>query len=146
MSDSRHIRALASALAVYLPQSRALGPNTSLVLLAKQNPNPRTMDEYNSGFWALLDGLAKLDEKAWPDDVPKDINTDRWCFCFAGEPFFSVVQTPAHMNRVSRYAKGVTIVFQPKWIFDVLFSSDAKRAGSIAKVRGLLAQYVSIDQ
>lgn len=141
LSDSRHIRALASALAVYLPQSRAIGPNTSLVLLAKQNENPRSMDDYNEGFWALLDGLARLDEKPWPANIPQDIDTDRWCFCYAGEPFFSVIQTPAHQNRASRYAKGLTIVFQPKWIFDVLFSSDAKRAGSIAKVRGLLAKY-----
>ncbi|KAJ3556123.1 hypothetical protein NP233_g12050 [Leucocoprinus birnbaumii] len=38
LSDPRHIRALASGLVDYLPKARSLGPNTSLVLLAKQNP------------------------------------------------------------------------------------------------------------
>lgn len=114
LSEERHILHLAKSLSVYLPQSRALGPNTSLVLLAKQTDSPRTMDEYNDGFWKLLDGLARVDTTPWPEDVPKDIDTDKWCFCYGGEPFFSVIQTPAHQNRLSRYSKGVTIVFQPK--------------------------------
>ena len=52
-----------------------------------------------------------------------------------------MIQTPSHEQRVSRYAKGLTIVFQPKWIFDILFSTDAKRAGALAKVRALLKVY-----
>ncbi|EGN97112.1 hypothetical protein SERLA73DRAFT_183718 [Serpula lacrymans var. lacrymans S7.3] len=141
LSDPRHIRSLASALSDYLPQAHGLGPNTSLVLLAKQNNQPCTVDEYNDQFWKLLNGLAKLDNKPWPTDVPRDIDTDRWCFCFGGEPFFTVIQTPAHQVRHSRYAKGLTIVFQPKWIFDILFSTDAKRAGALSKVRSLLVKY-----
>ncbi|KAF5343967.1 hypothetical protein D9756_011437 [Leucocoprinus leucothites] len=124
LSDPRHIR-----------------PNTSLVLLAKQNPNPRTVDEYQTLFWKLLDGCAKVDKKPWPVDIPQTIDDAKWCFCFAGEPFFTVIQTPAHQQRRTRYAKGVTIVFQPKWIFDILFSSDAKRASALSKVRALLAKY-----
>ncbi|KAH7908709.1 YqcI/YcgG family-domain-containing protein [Hygrophoropsis aurantiaca] len=144
LSDPRHIRSLASALSTYLPQSRGLGPNTSLVLLAQKNDSPRSVDQYNSEFWQLLNGLAKLDTKPWPSQVPRDIDTDNWCFCFGGEPFFTVIQTPAHQVRRSRYANGLTIVFQPKWIFDILFSSDAKRAGALAKVRALLAKYEAI--
>lgn len=52
-----------------------------------------------------------------------------------------MIQTPAHQVRRSRYAPGLTIVFRPKWIFDILFSTDAKRAGALAKVRALLAKY-----
>lgn len=141
LSDPRHIRSLAAALTAYLPQARGLGPNTSLVLLAKKVPHQRTIEEYNRLFWELLNGLAKLDKKAWPEDVPRDIDTDKWCLCFGGEPFFTVIQTPAHQVRRSRYAPGLTIVFQPKWIFDILFSSEAKRAGALAKVRALLAKY-----
>ncbi|KAF4573691.1 hypothetical protein EYR36_008209 [Pleurotus pulmonarius] len=144
LSDQRNIKTLARALTAYLPQARSLGPNTSLVLLARENDNPRTIEEYNVGFWQLLDGLARLDRKAWPSDIPQEINTDRWCFCFGGEPFFTVVQTPAHQVRQSRYAKGLSIVFQPKWIFDILFSTDAKRAGALSKVRSLLAKYDTI--
>ncbi|TFK36092.1 YqcI/YcgG family-domain-containing protein [Crucibulum laeve] len=141
LSNPRHIRTLADGLADYLPKARSLGPNTSLVLLAKQNDSPRSMEEYNASFWKLLDGLARLDEKPWPSNIPTQIDHERWCFCFGGEPFFTVIQTPAHQQRRTRYAKGLTIVFQPKWIFDILFSSDAKRAASLAKVRALLAKY-----
>ncbi|KAG1781251.1 YqcI/YcgG family-domain-containing protein [Suillus placidus] len=142
LSDPRHIRTLAKGVSTYLPQAHQLGPNTSLVLLAKQNDNnSRTVEEYNTLFWELLNGLAKLDEKAWPSSIPRDIDTDRWCFCFGGEQFFTVIQTPAHQVRRTRYAPGLTMVFQPKWIFDILFSTDAKRAGALAKVRALLAKY-----
>ncbi|KAF8888700.1 YqcI/YcgG family-domain-containing protein [Gymnopilus junonius] len=141
LSDPRHIRALADGLADYLPKARSLGPNTSLVLLAKQNPNPRTVEEYQSLFWKLLDGCAKIDRKPWPADIPRTIDDAKWCFCFGGEPFFTVIQTPAHIQRRTRYAKGVTIVFQPKWIFNILFSTDAKRTAALAKVRSLLAKY-----
>lgn len=141
LSDPRHIRQLADCLADYLPKARNMGPNTSLVLLAKHNDNPRTVDEYHSLFWKLLDGVAKLDKKPWPAHIPRTIDDAKWCFCFAGEPFFTVAQTPAHQTRRSRYAKGVTIVFQPKWIFDILFSTDAKRAAALAKVRSLLVKY-----
>lgn len=141
LSDPRHIRSLATALTTYLPQAHDLGPNTSLVLLAKKVSYQRSIEEYNALFWELLNGLAKLDTKPWPTTVPRDIDTDNWCLCFGGEPFFTVIQTPAHQVRRSRYAPGLTIVFQPKWIFDILFSSDAKRAGALAKVRNLLAKY-----
>ena len=96
-------------------------------------------------FWQLLDGLAKLDQKPWPSNVPRDIDTDKWCLCFGGEPFFTVVQTPAHRLRRSRYARDLAVVFQPKWIFDILFSTDAKRAGALVKVRSLLAKYNHIS-
>jgi FPC/CPF motif-containing protein YcgG len=116
LSELRHAEALAAALDAYLPISRNLGPNTSLVLLAQETSKPREMEEYLDGFWKLLNNLATVDRAAWPKDVPKDIDTDKWCLCYGGEPFFTVVQTPAHQKRASRYAPGVTIVFQPKWI------------------------------
>ncbi|KAF8882135.1 YqcI/YcgG family-domain-containing protein [Infundibulicybe gibba] len=131
LSNPRHIRTLGAIM----------GPNTSLVLLAKQNENPSTVEEYNSAFWKLLDGLAKIDKKPWPANIPKVIDHEKWCFCFGGEPFFTVIQTPGHQQRRTRYAKGLTIVFQPKWIFDILFSTDAKRIAALSKVRALLAKY-----
>jgi FPC/CPF motif-containing protein YcgG len=116
LGELRHAEALAAALDAYLPISRKLGPNTSLVFLARENSKPREMEEYLDGFWKLLNNLATLDRTAWPNDIPKDIDTDKWCLCYGGEPFFTVIQTPAHQKRASRYAPGVTIVFQPKWI------------------------------
>ena len=144
LSDPRHIRSLANALTAYLPRAHDLGPNTSLVMLAKRMPHQRTVEEYNRLFWELLNGLAKLDTKPWPESVPRDIDTDKWCLCFGGEPLFIAIQTPAHQARRSRYAPNLSVAIQPKWIFDILFSTEEKRAGSIAKVRGLLAKYDSI--
>lgn len=141
LSDPRHIRQLADCLSEYMPKARGMGPNTSLVLLSKHTTNPRSVEEYNQLFWKLLDGCAKIDKKPWPKNIPRTIDTAKWCFCFAGEPFFTVIQTPGHQTRRTRYAPGVTIVFQPKWIFDILFSSDAKRTAALTKVRSLLAKY-----
>ena len=145
LSDPRHIHSLANALSIYLPRARALGPNTSLVLLAKHNDNPQMIEEYNTMFLKLLHGLTRLDQNPWPSNVPRDIDTDKWCICLCGEPFFTVVQTPAHQLRRLRYARDLAIVFQPKWIFDILFSTDAKRAGALVKVRSLLAKYDHIS-
>jgi uncharacterized protein len=92
LSEQRHAEALAAALDAYLPSARQLGPNTSLVFLAKHNSKPRTMEEYLDGFWRLLNNLAELDRKAWPDAIPKDIDNDKWCLCYGGEPFFTVIQ------------------------------------------------------
>ncbi|KXN92441.1 hypothetical protein AN958_08000 [Leucoagaricus sp. SymC.cos] len=114
LSDPSHIHTLADGLANYLPRASPLGPKTSLVLLTKQNPNPRTVEEYQSLFWRLLDGCAKIDKKPWPTEILTTIDDAKWCFCFAGEPFFTVIQIPTHQQRRTRYAKGVTIVFQPK--------------------------------
>ncbi|KXN82447.1 hypothetical protein AN958_02550 [Leucoagaricus sp. SymC.cos] len=74
LSDPRHIRTLADGLADYLSKARSLGPNTSLVLLAKQNPNPRTVEEYQTLFWRLLDGCAKIDEKPKYDPIPVSLD------------------------------------------------------------------------
>lgn len=78
MSDPRHISALASALSSYLPISHSLGPNTSLVLLAKHNMNgTKNLEQYLAEFWELLDGLARLDTHAWPANIPREIDSDR---------------------------------------------------------------------
>jgi FPC/CPF motif-containing protein YcgG len=101
LSEERHAEALAAALDVYLPKSRSLGPNTSLVLLARQNPDPLTMEEYLDGFWKLLNNLALLDRQAWPEAVPRDIDTDKWCLCYGGEPFFTVIQVRSLTQNIS---------------------------------------------
>jgi hypothetical protein len=51
---------------------------------------------------------------------------------------FTVVQTSALHTHRTRFS---TPVFQPKWIFDILFSSDTERGAALAKVRVLLVNY-----
>lgn len=52
--DPRHIRSLATALTVYLPKARDLGPNTSLVLLAKKTSHQRTIQHRHRQVVLLL--------------------------------------------------------------------------------------------
>ncbi|CAF9928240.1 hypothetical protein IMSHALPRED_007416 [Imshaugia aleurites] len=75
---------------------------------------------------------------------PKKIDCEKWCFCFKGIPTFTVVQTPAHQQRQSRYAPNLRVIIRPKWVFDVLFSTPEKRHGAMSTVRELLKDYDSI--
>ena len=117
LSGPRHIRFLAIALIAYLSQAHDFGPNTSLVLFVKKVPHRRTVDsEEHNRLWQLLNGpLAKLDVTR----VSCDIDTDKWCLCSGGSR-----SSPRSRRRrtKSSLAPGVTIVFQPEWIFDILFS------------------------
>jgi FPC/CPF motif-containing protein YcgG len=47
-------------------------------------------------------------------------DNDRWEFCFADTPMFVVCNTPAHRRRRSRSGLGLTITFQPRWVFEGL--------------------------
>lgn len=144
LSSISNVTAVASALTIYLPQSRQLGPNTSLVILCKLSPHARSVQNYQDIYWSFLKTLRSLDPHPWPAEFPEAIDTDNWCFCFAGIPTFTVVQTPAHQQRQSRHAPNLRIVIQPKWIFDVLFSTPKKRIGALRTVRALLREYDSV--
>ena len=144
LSLPSNVSAIASALIAYLPQSRKLGPNTSLVVLCRPSTTPRSVQAYHDTFWACLKALHALDPKTWPTTYPEEIDSDEWCFCFNGEPTFTVIQTPAHKQRQTRYAPSLRVVIQPKWIFDVLFSSDKKRAHALQTVRALVKNFDSV--
>ena len=144
LSSASNVSAVAWALIDYLPQSYQLGPNTSLVILCNTSQHPRSVQAYHDAYWSFLKSLRALDPKPWPADFPEKIDTDNWCFCFNGIPTFTVVQTPAHEQRQSRYAPNLSVVIQPKWIFDVLFSTPKKRTGALKTVRELLRDYDSI--
>ncbi|EFR00843.1 yqcI protein [Nannizzia gypsea CBS 118893] len=142
MNNKKNISTLATALKEYLttPHS-ALGPNTSLVVLfpiANSQLSPR---EYHQKYWDCLRALRKVDTKPWPANIPTDTDTPLWKFCFNGEPVFSAAMTPSHEKRRSRYAPCFCIVFQPNFVFDILFATELKKKAAISKVRGLLADF-----
>jgi FPC/CPF motif-containing protein YcgG len=144
-SEPRNVRLIGKALRQYLPLSRSCGPNTTLVVLAPPtNSVPRSVEQYNLEFWAFLRGLRVFDTKPWPEDIPTDTSTNKWAFCFDGVPWFPAVLTPAHSKRQSRYTPNLVIVMQPKWIFDILFNTPAKRYGACEKVRALVAEFDEI--
>lgn len=144
------MQTIASALRSYLPQSRQLGPNTSLVILSPPPPEhsssePRSAEDYHLLYWALLKGLTSIDQKPWPKEVPEETDHLRWRFCFDGVPAFSAVLTPAHHQRHSRYAPNLCIVFQPEWVFDLLFSTRQKQERAVNGVRALVREYDDVD-
>ena len=144
LSSPSNTSAVASALINYLTQSRQLGPNTSLVILCRSSQSPRSVKDYHDDYWRFLKSLRSLDAKPWPAEFPEETNSDTWCFCFNGIPTFTVVQTPAHEHRHSRYAPNLRVIIQPKWIFDVLFSTPQKRTGALKVVRELMRDYDDI--
>lgn len=54
------------------------------------------------------------------------------------------IMRPAHEKRRSRYALGYRIVYQPKWIFETLYSTPEKRELTSKKVRDLIGQFDEI--
>ena len=146
MHDKENIRVLAAALGTYLFNNSVsrIGPNTGLVVLFPITKKSRSMKEYYDTYWQCLKELHKMDDKPWPSDIPVDTDTPLWRFCFAGQRLFSLCHTPVHEKRRSRYAPCFSIVFQPSFVFDILFSTEQKRASALAKVRKLLGPYDQI--
>ena len=135
---------LAPLLRDYLAQARGIGPMTSLVVFARPGP-VQSLEAYRDRFWGLLRGLADLDEVPQPADVPADMDTPGWEFCFGGEPIFVVCNSPAHILRQSRRATGFMITFQPRWVFEGITDSDDPAVlRSLARVRDLLSDYDAI--
>lgn len=146
-SEPRNLRLVAPALRAYLRNSRSLGPNTSLVIMGapSSNGSQKSVEDYNNGFWQMLRGLRISDTKAWPTDIPQDTESEKWMFCFDGQPLFPVALTPAHQRRWSRHAPVPIIALQPKWVLDNLLSTPEKRESATGKVRKLLAEYDQVE-
>lgn len=93
----------------------------------------------------MLRMLRVTDPKPWPHDVPESVDSEKWTFCYNGEPVFPVMLTPAHMQRWSRHMSVPIIALQPKWVLDKLLSTPEKREAATGKVRKLLKEYDQID-
>ncbi|MCJ1479009.1 hypothetical protein MMC13_007693 [Lambiella insularis] len=137
----RTLAATARALISYQARARTLGPHTSLVIFAPPPTQPLSVAAYHTRFWAFLRALHKLDPAPWPADVPTDMRSERWCFCFNGTPGFVGVMTPAHSQRLSRHAPTLCLVYQPRFLFDNLFRTEKSRLAAAATVRGLIDKY-----
>jgi uncharacterized protein len=139
-SENLEATDVAAALKDYLPLSRDIGRNTSLVVFSKPRP-VENLESYERRFWLLLQDVAKLDDCEWPTHMPRELDHSLWEFCFAGEPIFVVCNTPAHVDRQSRRATSMMITFQPRWLFDTIMATPEMAKRSIAKVRKRLVPY-----
>ncbi|MQR85850.1 YqcI/YcgG family protein [Bacillus megaterium] len=127
------IRNAALALREYIDTFKTIGRYTSFVLFFKPEHKERSMEEYETMFWDTLTFLHQIDQKKWPQDIPKDPKDPLWEFCFHGEPIFVVCNTPAHSLRKSRKSRGFMITFQPRWVFEGM-TGDSKIGKHVQKV------------
>ncbi len=65
------IRNAASALREYIDTFKTIGRYTSFVLFFKPEHKERSMEEYETMFWDTLTFLHQIDQKKWPQDIPK---------------------------------------------------------------------------
>lgn len=150
-SEPRNVKIIGPALRAYLRLARrSLGPYTSLVIMAappdaSSGEGLLSVDAHNDRFWDLLRGLRIWDGKPWPAGWPQDTSSDKWAYCFDGEPLFPVALTPAHQRRWSRHAPVPLVALQPKWVLDRLLSTPERRTAAVGKVRKLLAEYDQVD-
>ncbi|KAF2718169.1 hypothetical protein K431DRAFT_297155 [Polychaeton citri CBS 116435] len=120
------------------------GRNVSLVMLCPPPEYKRTVDEYHASFWLFLRRLRQLDAKPWPTKIPHDTSDVKWCMNFDDVDAFFAVLTPAHKQRLSRYAPTFTVVYQPRYIFDIVFKNERYRASATKMIRGLVDKYDKI--
>ncbi|KAI6358804.1 hypothetical protein MCOR25_007240 [Pyricularia grisea] len=120
------------------------GRNISLVMLCPPPKRERTVQEYHDTFWSFLHRLRQLDPKPWPAKIPRNTGHVKWCMNFDGIEAFFAVLTPAHRQRLSRHAPNFAMVYQPRYIFDIVFKNARYRESATKMIRGLVDQYDQI--
>ncbi|MCJ1471578.1 hypothetical protein MMC13_000218 [Lambiella insularis] len=141
LSDVEIAKAAAKGIVEYHKGALTRGKNTSLVIIAPPPLVERSVDEYHKLFWSFLLRLRKLDPKPWPQSIPKDTSDQQWCFNFDDTQSFIGVLTPGHRQRLSRYAPNLCLIYQPRYLFDALFSSEKSRNSATKTVRNLVDKY-----
>ena len=144
LASTEVAKVAAKGIVEYHKQVHARGRNTSIVLMTPPPAVERSVEDYHKLFWSFLCRLRKLDPKPWPRDIPQNTGEERWCFNFDDTPAFIAVLTPAHRQRRSRYAPDMCMIYQPRYVFDALFTSDKNRASATKAVRGLVDRYDAV--
>lgn len=136
----------AKAILEYHKILKTRGRNVSLVLLCPPPTVERSVDEYHELFWSFLKRMRQLDPKPWPAHIPHDTLHQKWCMNFDEIEAFFAVQSPAHRQRLSRYAPNFAMVYQPRYIFDIIFKDARYRESATKTVRGLIDEYDKIPR
>lgn len=131
----------AKAIVEYHKILNTRGRNISLVLLCAPPTIERSVEEYHHLFWTFMKRLRDLDPQTWPAKIPHDTSDRTWCMNFDGLEAFFAVLTPAHRQRLSRFAPNFAMVYQPRVIFDVVFKDARYRESATKMVRGLVDKY-----
>lgn len=136
------IEAMAASLRTFRERAWQGPRRQSLIVFIGPPDEQHDLARDGTRFWRLLADLSAHDEAPWPDGSPRDPRDPKWEWCFAGEPWFTFMCSPAYVVRRSRnIAPCLTVIFQTRRIFDGLFGNTPP--GQIAKktVRDRLIAY-----
>ncbi|MDH6135539.1 FPC/CPF motif-containing protein YcgG [Kitasatospora sp. MAA4] len=150
-AGSDGIRHLAEALTEYVELSRAWDGQLDtayplVVLFSAEAVTARTVEEYHSFGWRVLQELHHHDPAPWPDDVGKDPGSETWSMCFNGMPLFCNMSSPAHRNRRSRnLGRNFALVINPRERFDVFAGETSSGRRVRANIRKRIQAYDGIQ-
>lgn len=137
---------LKEALVEYLASYRSI-PGKSALIIFVGDGGHNSVEEYESTFWKVLQGLHDVDENSWPEHIPRDPEDSRWEYCLDGQPWFITGHSPSHHNRRSRYARsGLMMVMQPTANLHGIVGEGEVPEQIRKEIRGLLKKYDSIPE
>lgn len=144
MPDEFGIERLVASLLAF--QWRAWqGPKRQSLIVFVGPPRPATLCEERDRYWSLLSQLRTHDPQDWPEQIPRDPDDSAWQWCFAGEPWFTFLCSPAYRRRRSRnVGPCLTVVFQTRRVFDGLSGSTLAGRSAKARVRANLLAYDAV--
>jgi uncharacterized protein len=106
----------------------------------------RTINDYFTYGWSLLQWLHARDPRPWPARVARDPDDPAWSFCFAGIPLFVNFKTPAHHTRRSRRMRGAyLLLIQTRDGFDAIAGNTPRGRRARDLIRRKLAAYDPIE-
>ncbi|MCZ0209499.1 YqcI/YcgG family protein [Streptomyces achromogenes] len=114
----------------------------SLVVFVGPPAEVPDLDHDRERFWRLLGDLRAHDRSPWPENCPSDPADPKWDWCFAGEPWFTFMCSPAYAARRSRaIGHCLTVIFQTRRIFEGLAGNTPAGRKAKQNVRDRLAGY-----
>ncbi|WP_326952353.1 YqcI/YcgG family protein [Amycolatopsis sp. NBC_01286] len=146
----REIRRLGEGLRDYVELSRAWDGRLDtayplVVAFSREAVAARTVDDYHTFGWKILQELHEIDPAPWPDDIGRDPRSGAWSMCFDGMPLFCNMSSPAHRVRRSRNLGGhFILVINPRERFDV-FAGDTPSGRKVrSNIRDRIGRYDGI--
>ncbi|UQX01223.1 YqcI/YcgG family protein [Streptomyces sp. RerS4] len=148
--ESDGIRHLAASLTEYVELSRTWDGRLDtayplVVAFSADAVTARTVAEYHSFGWRVLQALHHADPEPWPADVGHDPDSETWSMCFNGMPLFVNMSSPAHRNRRSRnLGDHFVLVINPRERFDVFAGETPSGRKVRANIRERIHRYDGI--